>query len=589
MCYHFYNVEVGATLDQSEIKATLKAGIEAAKNNNPIIARDNFRRVLQADSRNELAWFWMAYISDDNTERRRYLERVLEINPDNQNARAALDKLVPASERAADSSMSRLRQMTADADETDDFDEGADQQRDWFQPVDRQKGPPELWRTARRRDDNTLMLLLMGAVAVMLIGLGIVLLLNYLEEEEEDESTPTTAVVDTNATQTALAVALQPTSTPSQTPRPTSILTLTYSADSRALPPTLPPSLTPTPLPTATSTPTPNPPLLYTLIFARNQGLVGEGEELIYDPADLFTVAGDGSDLQRLRITLPPLEIEDPAQAEEFANLPPEALEPNLLNPVYSPDGDFIVFTAEIGGIQELFVVAVDDNTPRQLTRLGASQTRDAVWSPDGETILFASNDDDDFELYLINADGTSSALPLTDNAVNDYHPDWSPDGNYIVFASDRSGPGNFEIYTMALQGEEFCQLTDSSGSSIEPDWSPDGKEIVFISNRNRDNDLFIMRADGTAEKLLTVSDGDWEERAPAWSPDGNWIVVSSNRIDPPSEVPVNATAKLWLITPDGEEWKAVTSDDGNDLDAAWLPTETIVDTSDFEYSCAIN
>lgn len=577
-------------MDQSEIKELLKAGIEAAKNNNPIIARDHFRRVLEADSRNELAWFWMAYISDNPTERRRYLERVLQINPNNQNAQAALAKLVPErGSEAADSSMARLRRSMAEEAVSEDYSEGTEQERDWFQPVERQKGPPELWRTARRRDDNTLTLMLMAAIAVMLIGLGVLLLLNYLDEQdnEEDEATAVPVVVNDEATQTTVAetlAAITPTNTPNLTPRPT-----IPENPNPPLPPTLAPTLTFTPRPTATRTPTPNPPLFYTLVFARNEGLTAEGETLPFDAARLFTITGDGSNLQEISITLPELEIEDPALAEEFANLPADARQPSFLDPAYSPDSDFIVFTAEIGGIQELFIVSVDGGTARQLTKLGATQTRDASWSPDGELILFASDSDDDFELYITNADGSTRASRLTDNTSTDFQPDWSPDGNYIVFSSDRSGPGNFEIYTMALQGDEFCQLTNSTGSSVSPNWSPDGAQIVFISNRNRDNDLFVMRADGTAEELLTISDGSWEERSPSWSPDGQWIAVSSNRVDPGSGLPASATFKLWLVTPNGREWVEVTTDAGNDLDAEWMPGELALDLSDFEYSCAEN
>lgn len=72
----------------------LQMGIRAAKSGNNDGARLFFEQVLNQDKRNERAMMWMAKLSaSDRAERKKWLERVLEVNPDNDGARDALKKI----------------------------------------------------------------------------------------------------------------------------------------------------------------------------------------------------------------------------------------------------------------------------------------------------------------------------------------------------------------------------------------------------------------------------------------------------------------------------------------------------------------
>ena len=72
----------------------LQMGIRAAKDGNTDGARIFFEQVLSQDKRNERAMMWMAKIATDNkAERKKWLEKTLEINPDNVQARDALKKM----------------------------------------------------------------------------------------------------------------------------------------------------------------------------------------------------------------------------------------------------------------------------------------------------------------------------------------------------------------------------------------------------------------------------------------------------------------------------------------------------------------
>ena len=59
--------------------------------------RENGKRmlveILRVDAQNEQAWLWLAIAFHDFAKRREALERVLRINPDNQQAKKLLSKL----------------------------------------------------------------------------------------------------------------------------------------------------------------------------------------------------------------------------------------------------------------------------------------------------------------------------------------------------------------------------------------------------------------------------------------------------------------------------------------------------------------
>lgn len=71
-------------------KTFVQRGIEADKENRRDLARQCFLQAVVHDSRNEMAWLWLASIADSREEKTAHLQRVLEINPKNEMALASL-------------------------------------------------------------------------------------------------------------------------------------------------------------------------------------------------------------------------------------------------------------------------------------------------------------------------------------------------------------------------------------------------------------------------------------------------------------------------------------------------------------------
>lgn len=88
-----------------DLEQLLRLGINTAKAGNKQGAKIMFEQVLSEDKRNERAWLWLASLAETEVERRRLLETVLEINPNNEKAQKYLKNLDQATTTTEASSM----------------------------------------------------------------------------------------------------------------------------------------------------------------------------------------------------------------------------------------------------------------------------------------------------------------------------------------------------------------------------------------------------------------------------------------------------------------------------------------------------
>ena len=78
----------------------LAMAIQSARQGNKQGARVMLRQVLAQDHKNERAMLWMAKTSNSVTERTQWLERVLEVNPENPTAQKVLSNMAHNKEAA---------------------------------------------------------------------------------------------------------------------------------------------------------------------------------------------------------------------------------------------------------------------------------------------------------------------------------------------------------------------------------------------------------------------------------------------------------------------------------------------------------
>lgn len=71
-------------------KTFVQRGIEASKESQSGFARQSFLQAIVHDDQNEMAWLWLASISEIIEEKKSHLQKVLNINPNNETALASL-------------------------------------------------------------------------------------------------------------------------------------------------------------------------------------------------------------------------------------------------------------------------------------------------------------------------------------------------------------------------------------------------------------------------------------------------------------------------------------------------------------------
>jgi thioredoxin-like negative regulator of GroEL len=71
----------------------LQLAINTARAGNKRAARLMFEQVLKQDKNNERAMMWLAKIAESKAERQEWLRRVLNVNPNNEQARDTLKRI----------------------------------------------------------------------------------------------------------------------------------------------------------------------------------------------------------------------------------------------------------------------------------------------------------------------------------------------------------------------------------------------------------------------------------------------------------------------------------------------------------------
>ncbi|HLF57612.1 MAG TPA: hypothetical protein VI942_12265, partial [Thermoanaerobaculia bacterium] len=145
--------------------------------------------------------------------------------------------------------------------------------------------------------------------------------------------------------------------------------------------------------------------------------------------------------------------------------------------PVYSPDGRWIVFTSNRSGNLDLWRLARDSGELQRLTD-HAAEDWDPALSADGKRLVFSSNRTGRFQIWIAEADG-SSPRQVTD-IENAQNPTMTPDGEWIVFVRQNAGPEANGIWRIRPDGRDAAPL--ALGPMFVPETSPDGKFVAYVN-----------------------------------------------------------------------------------------------------------
>ena len=150
------------------------------------------------------------------------------------------------------------------------------------------------------------------------------------------------------------------------------------------------------------------------------------------------------------------------------------------MNPIWSPDGDRIVFTSNRNGHQDLFAkISTGASNEEVLVESGQNKTA-TDWSPDGKFVLFQSNDPKTkTDLWVVPMTGDRKPFVFLQTEYSEMNARFSPDMKWIAYQSDESGPS--QIYVRPFPGPGAKWQVSTSGGT-RPSWNRNGKEILYLN-----------------------------------------------------------------------------------------------------------
>jgi tricorn protease len=237
----------------------------------------------------------------------------------------------------------------------------------------------------------------------------------------------------------------------------------------------------------------------------------------------------------------------------------------------FSPNGEWVAFTGQYDGDEQVYVVPTAGGEPTRLTwypAVGPLAPRHGFdhmvygWSPDGERVLFRSfrdtNGGVDGRLYTVSyKGGLPKALPMPNSGAGDF----SPDGSRMVYSplfrdfrhwKRYEGGWAQNLYIFDLTSYETEPVSHSVRTERDPMWI--GDTIYFASDR--DDRLNIYSFDPASGNVEQVTNSDlWDVRWPS-SDNQSRIVYELNGQLHILDVDSGADKAITITVPDDGLWK---------------------------------
>lgn len=235
-----------------------------------------------------------------------------------------------------------------------------------------------------------------------------------------------------------------------------------------------------------------------------------DGKTIVFDlVGDIYSIPVEGGKARALRMGLP-FEIQ----------------------PRFSPDGNYISFTSDAGGGDNIWIMEADGSNARQITDESFRLLNNAIWKDEQYLIarkhVTSQRSMGAGEMWLYHVSG-GSGLQLTKrkNDQQDVNePCLSPDGEWLYYSEDMYPGGYFkynkdpndQIYVINryhLKTGKTERVTGGPGGAARPQISPDGKKLAFVKRVREKSVLYIHELESGRE--YPVFDGLNKDQMEAW------------------------------------------------------------------------
>jgi serine/threonine-protein kinase len=206
---------------------------------------------------------------------------------------------------------------------------------------------------------------------------------------------------------------------------------------------------------------------------------------------------------------------------------PVRTIPAGAFGPRISPDGKQVAY--RVG--DAVWIADLSGNTPPR--RLNGAERGDApVWSPDGQRIVFISNFNGQEALFSRRADGSGAAELLVDRARAP--ESWSAVHDavsYITLVGPAGDAGDYDIWTYSFKDKKATPLvaippSAQSGSRF----SPDGRWMAYESNESGRAEIYVETVPPTGQRFRITKNGG---ARPVWAPDSTKLYFDNNAGNP--------------------------------------------------------
>ena len=203
-----------------------------------------------------------------------------------------------------------------------------------------------------------------------------------------------------------------------------------------------------------------------------------------------------------------------------------------------SPDGRFVVYDsipASESAARDIHILAVDGSTYGVLASSPANDLF-PLWTPDGEAVVFGSDREGEMDAWMVRVQGgeprgeptlvrkgLGRALPMA----------FTSEGS--LFYGLRAGRsdvylGRFDASSGALVGGARVLPSRFGGANRSPEWSPDGRFLAYLSrvgteNYGQEHRAITVRNMASGRETVHAPRLTFIERL-RWSPDGGSLLL---------------------------------------------------------------
>jgi Tol biopolymer transport system component len=171
--------------------------------------------------------------------------------------------------------------------------------------------------------------------------------------------------------------------------------------------------------------------------------------------------------------------------------------------PIWSPDGQRIVWPSLRSGSFDLYIKAANGTGPEELlVKMGTPTGWATDWSKDGRNLLYQRpGDKTGQDLWIapqpLDGKGDATPFPYLDSQFDEGDGRFSPDGKWVAYTSNETGVSEIYVRSFPLSDAKF---PISTGGGSEPQWSKDGAELFYISTNRT---LMAVPVDRSAAEPL--------------------------------------------------------------------------------------